>query len=259
MTLRQSNRFFFARFMCALLIVILSGGPTAAYTLRPEVDRAGLEDRLQSRAGLEDRKQKLSELKEKLKAEQAELEALFRSMPPDSGEYQDRQRAIQRIGRLAEIAERLLDNFPQRPDLFDRYVTDLVEPLLRFDHGDVQTLNFILASFRFGNSLERLHYMSSGGGGAMVQEVFQSALSYTSLWEEAQFFFYLPHLPIVVEAQTLSQNGRKKLEEAARLIFASEWRKKRPEALTLLSSQSFPTRILPMNSGVIRGASWMNM
>ena len=148
---RRLGRFLFPRFLGTLLMVVL-GLPVVSvpvvsgtrrvpdtvflfHALRPEMDRAGLEEALAPRAGLEEREEKLARLKEWVKAKQEELDALFRSMPPDSGEYLDLERAVARIGRITEFAEYLLKG--GHSESFGPYLKNVARPLLQMDVEDL--------------------------------------------------------------------------------------------------------------------------
>lgn len=234
----------YARFLSALLTIALSLGPAPAYALRPSQEGAALEELKQqfnseptSAVGLEEREKQLAVLKEQVEAKQAELDALFRTMPPGSGEFRDRERAVARIGRLIRTAEEL--DVAGFSELFDQYFAKVATPLLR---QGPDRLNKILASGRVRVSFDRLHnylheslgmYFITHGVSSLISKVIQGE---ASGWAGIKEAFYLDGFPIVVEPENLSAEGRARLEMAAHRIIQSGWTLADPHALIYLES-----------------------
>jgi predicted nucleotidyltransferase len=135
----------------------------------------------------------------------------------DSGMRLDRARAFERFDRLLRGLEYLKDYWPT---YFHRYVANVLTPLLK---NDVRTLNFLLGShasiriFRIGNSAtsigreldestdweNRLRKAEEG-----IREI-----------DDVADYYYLPGLPIIVEAtQNTMRRRLGRLNEAARIL-----------------------------------------
>ena len=140
----------------------------------------------------------------------------------------DRERAIKRIKSLFTIGEFLI-----RLDakLFKQYINEVARPMLKLD---VRSVNFILAS-RIGDSFIGVSDATKlPVGKTFIGEYIKIMINRKKDWHNK--FYYLPGLPIVVEAQGLSDENMERLNRAASLIVNSGWLNIRPETLSYVEA-----------------------
>jgi len=159
----------------------------------------------------------------------------------------DRERAIKRIKNVFTIGE-LLIGFDAK--LFKQYIDEVAEPLLKLD---ARSVNFILAS-RISNSFNAMSFLAEGYPSVIAEGYIKLMIKRKELWNEK--FYYLPGLPIVVEAEGLSDENIDKLNKAASLIINSGWLNVRPETLSYVESirpEVKRNSFLGYNTAVFRG------
>jgi HAD superfamily hydrolase (TIGR01509 family) len=139
----------------------------------------------------------------------------------------DRERAMKRIENVFTIGK-LLTGFDA--GLFKQYINEVAEPLLKLD---VRNINFILAS-RTGNSFNAMGALTEGYPSVIAEGYIKLMIKRKELWNKK--FYYLPGLPIVVEAEGLSNKSMAKLNRAASMIVKSGWLTLRPETLSYVES-----------------------
>jgi len=150
----------------------------------------------------------------------------------------DRERALRRIEKLSEIGK-FLSNLDA--ELFKQYMDYVAKPLLELD---VRYVNFILAS-KAGESFVRILLRPLAKDS--IKPLIESMIEKKTNWNKK--FYYLPGLPIVVEAGRLSDKNMEKLNKAALLIVDSGWLNVRQGCLSYVEAV-IPVETVKRGGGV---------
>lgn len=167
-----------------------------------------------------ERLERVARLHGQVRAKQAEFTAAAKAAGPRSGAFKDRRRAMKGFRRISAIARGLATS----PKLFDQYMTGLAEPLLRYNG---QETNAILST-ELEEAFERMSHLARRPGRHKVERLgrhLEEALASVPRWKGASTCTYLAEFPILVQAEGITEPERAKLDEAARLIRASGWKR----------------------------------